>query len=106
MVESWDSRFISIQPKFQPQDLQNHNLRAQGHSGHSWKEWAWGGPSGIPGCPGLASELTGRAPHRRLTAAGARAPSWQGRFHSLAHAPGWEMIHENQEGKISPEAAE
>lgn len=65
-----------------------------------------GALQGIPGCPGLASELAGRAPHRRLTAAGARAPSWQGRFHSLAHAPGWEMIHENQEGKISPEAAE
>lgn len=27
-------------------------------------------------------------------------------FPFLSHAPRWEMIHENQEGKISPKAAE
>lgn len=54
------------------------------------------------------SEHTSRVCHGCFAAAGGWRLGIQlaELFPFLSHAPRWEMIHENQKGKISPKAAE
>lgn len=66
-----------------------------------------GAPGGVPGGPVLTPASTQAELSPQALHCGWRwGIQLAELFPFLSHAPGWEMIHENQEGKISPKAAE
>lgn len=84
-----------------PQIIITHRHRDT--AGRSWPSVTL---PGVPGCAVLASES------HKLGSPWVSLCAWclgiqlAELFPFLSHAPRWEMIHENQEGKISPKAAE
>lgn len=81
-------------------------MMTQRHRGAAGRSWPSGPFLGALAVPSLLLRAHKQGSPRVFLCGWRLGIQLAGMFPFLSHAPRWEMIHENQEGKISPKAAE